>query len=241
MPRRAAAFDPYRGKDPRNIATYTVAEAAHYLWLPEKTLRTWVFPRAYPTKRGMTQARPVVPAADPDRGLLSFVNLLELHVLAAIRREHGLKMADIRRAVSYLARRYGHAHPLADADMETDGRALFVTHLGELENITEEGELAIRELLAAHLTRIERDERGLAVRLYPFTRPGELTENAPRLVAIDPRVAFGRPVLTGTRIPTAEVAERFTAGDPLSVLVEEYGRPASEIEEAIRCEFRPAA
>jgi uncharacterized protein (DUF433 family) len=31
------------------------------------------------------------------------------------------------------------------------------------------------------------------------------------------RIAFGRPVIAGTRIPTAEVAERFNAGDLITV------------------------
>ncbi|MCC6992715.1 MAG: DUF433 domain-containing protein [Acidobacteria bacterium] len=235
MSRRVSNPDPYGGLDPRAIATYTVAEAAHYLWLPEQTLRTWVYPR--PPSR----IKPVVPAADAKNGLLSFVNLLELHVLAAIRRQHGLKMSDVRRAVGYLARQFGHEHPLVDADMVTDGQDLFMSHLGKLVNITREGQLAMRDVLVAHLKRIERDEQGLAVRLYPFTRPREASADAPRLVSIDPRVAFGRPVLAGSRIPTAEVAERFTAGEPLTTLAREYGRPAAEIEEAIRCEFRPAA
>ena len=241
MRRPAHTLDPYDGFDPRDVATYTVAEAAHYLWLPERTLSTWVYPREYPTKSGRAKARPVVPAADPKNRLLSFVNLLELHVLAAIRRQHGVKMGDIRHAVGYLERRFGHEHPLVQADMATDGQDLFVSHLGELVNITKEGQLAMRELLTAHLRRIERDARGLAIRLYPFTRRGEASADAPRFVSIDPRVAFGRPVLAGTRIPTTEVAERFTAGEPMGALVREYGRPAAEIEEAIRCEFRPAA
>lgn len=139
-----------------------------------------MYPREYPTKSGRAKARPVVPAADPKNRLLSFVHLLELHVLAAIRRQHGVKMGDIRHAVGYLERRFGHEHPLVQADMATDGQDLFVSHLGELVNITKEGQLAMRELLTAHLRRIERDERGLAIRLYPFTRRGTRKDAARR-------------------------------------------------------------
>ena len=87
--------------------------------------------------------------------------------------------------------------------------------------------------------RIERDEEGLAVRLYPFTR--RLGEDTPRLIAIDPRVAFGRPVIAGTRIPTAEVAERFKAGDSIDDLLREYDASPAQVHEAIRCELPNAA
>jgi uncharacterized protein (DUF433 family) len=97
----------------------------------------------------------------------------------------------------------------------------------------------MRELLEAHLRRIERDERGLAVRLFPFTRRRELDE--PRVVVIDPRVSFGRPVLVGTGIPTSVIADRYKAGESMDQLADDYGRPRLEIEEAIRCELEVQA
>ncbi len=93
------------------------------------------------------------------------------------------------------------------AGLVTDGTDIFVEELGELVNLNQEGQRAMRALLEAHLKRIERDEAGLAIRLFPFT--GRPSPDAARLVSIDPRVAFGRPVIAGTRVPTAEIAERF--------------------------------
>lgn len=65
--------------------------------------------------------------------------------------------------------------------------------------------------------------------------------DAPRLIVIDPRRAFGRPVIAGSRIPTTDVFERFKAGDSLENLVAEYGRSPQEIQEAIRYEAERAA
>lgn len=235
------SLDPYRGRDPRTIPAYSVVEAAHYLWVPERTLRQWTFGRTFASKAGRRFSPPVVPA-DPEGRMLSFVNLLELHVLAAIRREHGVDMRKIRQAVDYLARKWDRKHPLIDEEMETDGQDLFVRHLDELVNVSREGQLAMKAVLAAHLKRIERNKQGLAVRLYPYTRQRMIgLPEAPKFVAIDPQVAFGRPVITGSRIPTSEVAARFAAGDSLDTLVREYGREPEEIEEAIRCEWRSAA
>src|SRR5437773_2676603 len=82
-----------------------------------------------------------------------------------------------------------------------------------------------KALVEAHLRRIERDERGIAVRLFPFTRRADsVTAEAPRIIAIDPAIAFGRPVIAGSRVPTVEVAERFKAGESPRELVEDFGR-----------------
>jgi uncharacterized protein (DUF433 family) len=52
---------------------------------------------------------------------------------------------------------------------------------------------------------------------------------------------LARPVITGSRIPTADLFERFKAGDSLETLVAEYGRQTEEIQEAIRSEADRAA
>lgn len=232
-------FDPYGGRDPREIPAYNIAEAAHYLSIPENTVRSWVAGRTFSTKAGKRRSPAVIAPADPRSRGLSFVNLLELHVLAAIRRLHGVDMARVRTALRHLEQHFGSRHPLVDREMLTDGTDLFTDQLGSLVNLSREGQLAMRETLDAHLHRIERDAKGLAIRLYPFTRAA--LEAAPRFVVIDPRLAFGRPVIAGSRVPTADVFERFKAGDSLETLVAEYGRPTEEIQEAIRYEADRAA
>lgn len=217
-----------------------MSEAAHYLRLPAATLRSWVKGRYYDTDLGPKFSPPVIKLPDADVLSLSFVNLVEAHVLAALRRQHGLRLRDVRRAVLYLKRHFHQRRPLADHPLETDGLDLFVEHVGNLVTATQEGQLALRALLQAHLTRIDRDpSTNLALRLYPFTRSRAV--EAPRHVVIDPLVSFGRPVLSGTGISTSAIADRYKAGDSIDSLVEDYGRSRQEIEEAIRCELQVEA
>jgi uncharacterized protein (DUF433 family) len=233
---KTGALDVYRGRDPREIPAYGLVEAAHYLRLPEQTIRQWLYGRTLPNGK---VSKPLVSPASPRTHQVSFVNLLELHVLSAIRREHKVNMRKIRQAVDELEKQFRSSHPLVDQEMLTDGTDIFVDSIGQLVNLNKHGQYAMREVLSAYLKRIERDEAGLAIRLYPFTR--RLGEDTPRIIAIDPRVAFGRPVIAGTRIPTAEVAERFKAGDSIDDLLREYDASASQIHEAIRCELPTAA
>lgn len=226
--------------DPREVPAYTVAEAAWYLGMPQATLRSWVAGRSYPTATGAKQFRPIIEPADRKRLRLSFINLVEAHVLSALRREHReIRLPKIRQAIDYLHRHFSSRHPLADHQFETDGLDLFVQKYSKLINVTQEGQLAMREVLRAFLRRIVRDNKGAPVRLYLFTRRGEANE--PQAVMVDPTISFGRPVLEGTGIPTEVLAQRYKAGDSLDELAEDYGRRKEEIEEAIRYELLKAA
>lgn len=233
--------DLYRGRDPRHIAAYAISEAAHYLQLPPATLRSWVAGRSYPTREGARFSAPLIEPAQRDGlgVLLSFTNLAEAHALAALRRVHHIAMDKVRLAIKRLADRYHSPYPLIDRRLLTDGVDLFVKELGELENLSRPGQLAMRQVLESYLRRIEHASDGLPARLYPFTRRTDDEEErsrAPKIVVIDPTISFGRPVVSGTGIPTAILAERFFAGDSLADLASDYEIPADEIEEAIRCE-----
>lgn len=236
--------DPYRGRSPRKIPAYSSFEASRYLRIPENTVRNWAFGYAQRTGPGRTmRSRPLLKAADTQRHLLSFVNLVELHMISALRRDHNVQMPKIRRAIDYLEAKLRSPHPLIDEEMETDGTDIFINKYGSLINASRDGQLAMKALLQAHLKRIERDERGVAVRLFPFTRKrdADTIVEAPKLIAIDPAVAFGRPVIVGSRVPTSEIAQRFQAGESPSEVAQDFGRTEEEVWEAIRCEFPTAA
>lgn len=220
---------------PEKRPAYSLTEAARYLLIPPATLRSWVAGRKYPTDSGPRFFRPVIQLPGDVRASLSFVNLVEAHVLDAIRRHHQVPLSKIREASDYLRKHFSSKHPLAEQRFETDGIDLFIDKFGQLINVTQSGQIALRELLKAHLQRIEHDATGTAVRLYPFTRKRDLHE--PKVVVIDPHISYGRPVLVGTGIPTAVVAERYKAGESMDELAEDYGRSRDEIEEAIRCEL----
>jgi uncharacterized protein (DUF433 family) len=239
MAMRKRAWDPYGGRDPREVPTYAPFEVARYLQIPTRTIENWAF--GYGFKRApVRHVDPVIVAASSQPRLLSFVNVLELHVLNALRRQHEVRLPEIRRAVQWMAGRFDTRYPLADLDIATNGVTVFVECYGKLIDASNEGQFAMHQLLDLHLSRIERNPDGVAIRLFPFTR-SRVDEtpkvDAPRLVALDPRVAFGRPVLVGSRVPTIEIAERYKAGDSPEALAEDYGRSPEEIHEAIRCEL----
>jgi uncharacterized protein (DUF433 family) len=226
-------IDLYGGKDPRDIPTYRVSEAARYLRIPIGTVRSWVAGRRYRTNQGHQYFEPLIPLTDVAQ--LSFINLVEVHVLRAIRKHHNIQLDKVRTALDYLEFQLQVSHPLAHSQFRTDGVDLFVDRYGTSINASRSGQGILKAVLIDHLERIEPDDRGLAIKLYPFTRSQEV--NSPCLVAIDPRIAFGRLAIVGTGIPTQIVAERYVAGDSVEDLADDYNCSRHLIEEAIRCEI----
>jgi uncharacterized protein (DUF433 family) len=215
----------------RRTPAYPYAEAAHYLRLPVSTLRAWCVGQR-PRFRSL-----IKPDGGPREGL-SFLNLVEAHVLAAIRRGHQVPLPKVRRSLDYVANQLKIERPLASVEFQTNGVDLFVDHLGDLLNVSREGQVEMQSLMRAYLERVQRDNMGAPIKLYPFTRPVDVSAKAaPTTVAMDPRIAFGRPVLVGTSVPTAVLADRFKAGDTLRDLADDYDTSPETIEEAIRCEF----
>ena len=158
-------------KSELDMAIYSSGEAARYLRLPKSTVYAWT-----------TRTPAIVRPADSRLGLLSFSNLIELHILASIRTVHGVSHQAVKRSLDFLRDRLGVERPLLESAMMTDGKNLFVERMGNLVNISKNGQLQIRELMAAHLRRIEWSAEGIGTRLYPFTRPG--STEGPLVVAI---------------------------------------------------------
>lgn len=219
---------------------YPFVEAAHYLNIPLSTLRAWCLGQGYRADGQTRRFLPLIRLDENDRRALSFLNLVEAHVLAAIRRQHHVPLPKVRQALSYVGKKLKIQRPLSELEFQTDGVDLFLDKLGSLINVTQEGQTEMAEVIRDHLKRIERDAKGIPVRLFLFTRKDDLRDQ-PSPVVVDPRIAFGRPVLAGRSVPTAVLADRFKAGDSVNQLAEDYDTSPQQIEEALRCEIERKA
>jgi uncharacterized protein (DUF433 family) len=216
--------------DPREIPVYSTVEAARLVCVPPTSLRSWVGSDLIQMPRVSGHSRPA----------LSFSNLVEAHVLTAIRRRHLVPLERIRKALRFMRERLGVPRPLITEKFKTDGVDLFVEYAGDLVNVSRSGQLEMRELIETYLARVDWDAEGIAARLYPLTRADAAVEQ-PRLIVIDPRRGFGRPVLAGTGVPVEAIASRYRAGDSIDALALDFCVPREMIEDALRLGYRPAA
>lgn len=212
-----------------------VIDAARYLNIPSGTLQSWLRGRTYPTQEGHRYYEPLIHRPSTSLPQLSFTNLIEAPVLRVIRKVHNVRLDKVRTALDYLDQQFQIPHPLAQIQFQTDGVSLFVESVGRLVNVSQARQLAMQETLQHLLQRVEWDEQGIAAKLYPLT--SGLKENGPKQLIIDPRIAFGRPTLVGTGIPTKNLADRYKAGESIADLALDYNCDRLQIEEAIRCEL----
>lgn len=217
--------------DARERPAYGLAEAARYIKLAPATLRSWVLGRPYPTAAGVGHFRPLIAPASRDPALLSFWNLVEAHVLQALRTEHGVSVKALRTALDFAEESLGIQRLLLRRELYTDAGYVFLDRYGELINLSASGQLAMRRLLNEHLKRVEWDEWQFPVRLFPFIAAERNIGD--RSIAIDPKISFGRPVVLRRGISTGTIADRVDAGETVAGLAEDYELSAAEIELAV--------
>ena len=186
--------------DLRHVPLYSIPECARYLGLPVSTVRGWI---AAPNPDREDDGRRLVKPAGSDPTALSFTNLVELHVLALLRRKNKVPLLEVRTRIDGLKRSGKSETPLAS-----------------------------RELLAlSGDQRVELDHDGLPRRYFPFTRG--YGEDDPKLIVINPRVRFGRPVIDGSGVSTSAVARFSRGGETVEELADEYRLRPEQIQEAI--------
>jgi hypothetical protein len=85
------------GADPREVPLYSIPRASRYLKIPQRTIRDWVMGWKYQTRSGPRKLNPVINLHDPNVPVLSFMNLVEAHVLGGIRRLEKVHFHKVRR------------------------------------------------------------------------------------------------------------------------------------------------
>jgi uncharacterized protein (DUF433 family) len=210
--------------DPREVAIYSVADAAIYLGIPASTLRSWIRGREYPSHTGPRFFRPLIEPADPVRGRLSFANLAEAHILQATR-DKSIALLDVRAAIDTIQRASGSVHPLIADHFYHFGKELFIKQIEQTINVSRGGQLGLRPLIDECLERLERDGTGYPIRIFPMRT---------KSLVLDVHVASGQPVVKETRILASMLYGRKVAGETPEELAQDYQLSVEDVKEAIR-------
>jgi uncharacterized protein (DUF433 family) len=160
---------------------------------------------------------------------MSFYNLIEAHVLRALRTGHGVSIKALRDSIAYAERTLNIDGLLLREDLRTHGGRVLLDHYGDLIELSASGQIAIRKALENHLARVVWDEWKFPVRLFPYPTIA-LDGRCP--IAIDAHIAFGRPVLVARGVSTHAIAERLDAGESVADLAADYDLAPADIEQA---------
>jgi uncharacterized protein (DUF433 family) len=217
------------------LPAYPLAEAARYLGSNPSTLRAWFHGRHYKVGGEKKWAKAVLSGTQLKGEPISFLDLIEAHVLLAIRRGYNIPLKHFRTAMDFL-REMGGLHFLAHRDFYHDKRHLFVKLEDKLISLSERGQLVDREIIKQGLQQIIYGNDGYAAQFFP-RREGERQES----IVIDPTINFGRPSLIRLGVGSEAIATRFVAGEKIADLAQDYSATPDEVEEAIRWHERLVA
>ena len=178
--------------------------------------------------------RPLIRRPDPKDKRLSFNNLVEIHVLRALRTKHDVSMTGVRKALKFAEEKCAISRLLIHKDLMAGAGEVFLSRYSQLISLSKGGQLALRNVLTAHLERVVYDPRGVPIRLFPWIpNPKEAPR---RTIVLDPSIGFGTPVTANRSISTAVLASRFDADEKVEDLAADYGLTAHEVEDAIQFE-----
>jgi uncharacterized protein (DUF433 family) len=96
------------------------------------------------------------------------------------------------------------------------------------------GQKQFSELVRDYLRRITYGDDGWASLV-------ELPAYGQAHVIVDPRVAFGLPLVTDGGARVEDLVDRFLAGDTISAIADDFCVPVNQVEDVIRVATRTAA
>ncbi len=209
-------------------------ETAAYLGIPKSTVQWWARP---PT------AQDSLITCFPAHGrqaTVPFIGFAEAFVLSSFRRA-GVPLQRIRPAVEVLAKEIGVEHALASKRLYTDGAEVLFDYATKHEEpevmdlvVVRTQQRQFSEVVKGYLKRIQygRDGWADAVRLPTYA-------NAE--VLVDPRIAFGLPLVVHGGARVEDLVDRFQAGDSVADIAADFGVPPDEVEDVIRVATHAAA
>jgi uncharacterized protein (DUF433 family) len=219
---------------PFNTGIYTVPEASRLTRVASPRIRRWLKGYKFfsgdrehvspPVWRG--QLQPVDGAL-----ALGFLDLMEIRVVDAFLRA-GVSWKTLREAERPGSERFRSTHPFCTQRFETDGRSIFV-------DIGADSDEPI-------LLEIINDQAVFDAITSPFFKDLEFSQDRVlerwwplgdhRAVVVDPRRAFGKPIVVDRGVPTAILFGAVKASRSIDEVVFWYDVTKSSVVDAIEFE-----
>jgi uncharacterized protein (DUF433 family) len=212
-----------------SVGLYTVSMAATLLHERSSRVRAWV--EGQPN----SEAEPIIHAQLPRIGpstVLSFLDLIEARFVKHFC-DLGLSPQSIRKVANKLRERHKTDHPFAtNRRFRTDGKMVF------MEVAETESEHRILNLMNDNFEMGEVIEKSLfemilyaddlAYRWHPM-------RETPKVI-IDPKFAFGRPVIEVVGVPTDVLYDAFMTGGGYEDAAEEFEVSEDDVRQAVQFE-----
>lgn len=205
------------------LPAYRVGDAARYSGAAAQTVTYWHHRSGPlgPALPGRTKRQP-----------LSYLELVEVAFVATFR-ALGVSLQRIRRARTYAAQVLNAEYPFAEHAWLTEGHHVMLD-LREIDDDASldslivgdaDGQIVWRELVGERFAQFDYED-SLALIWHVGGRG--------KPVVIDPRVSFGAPTVRG--VPTWILKGRWSAGESVSDIEDDFGLSEEEIRHGLRFE-----
>ncbi|MEQ8585139.1 MAG: DUF433 domain-containing protein [Thalassobaculaceae bacterium] len=220
--------------DPLIAGFFSVADAARLIGVSRQTVRGWL--NGYAN----SQSGPVVDRDFAGTRTISFLDLMELRFIS-IFRSQGVSMPTLRQAAENARHDWRVKHPLALSSEHyvTDRRKVFARTAKETgDQQTWDMATGQHEMWNTIEQTIERgilfDPKTYLARTWR-PHPSEFPN-----VIIDPRIAFGKPVVEGTVVPTEVLFRQWKADGAKERVARWFEVSPSDVTTAIEYELLAA-
>jgi uncharacterized protein (DUF433 family) len=228
----------YGDRDPRDLPRYSYYEAFRATDVPPTTIAAWFRGQRYARKTDTAFFKPVLQRPDPSDSRLSFLNLLEIHVLRALRTVHSVKLETVRQGMLAARETEDVPHLLLSGQLRTSGGELFLDSYFRLVQLSAARQLAMRDVLKQYLARIHFDTALQRIEFFPLPRIP--ANQGKEIVLVSPLISFGQPVIARLGITTRAIAERIDASESPSDVIADYRLTEEEFAEAVLYESAAA-
>lgn len=205
---------------------YTPREAARLVGTNAQQVLRWT--------RGSGPTEPLLKAhyqfLDDDITEISFLDLVEVRVVAAMRRAD-ISLQSIRFAISFAQEKFDIERPLASQTFKTDGTEILMEAVekdGEYVSLSKirPGQKVFREIIAQSLSDLEYEGDTVA-----RWRPKHFSR-----IVLDPNRHFGDPILDQYGVSTSIISNEFKEFEDINYLSTIYEIPRELLQECISFE-----
>jgi len=176
--------------NPLESGIYSISEAAHYAHAPYQRLYAWFGKGAL--------FRSDYAETDIEKSI-SFLDLIDAVVVCRFR-ENGISMQYVRKAFEALQADLNTAHPFCYEGFFTGSGEIYIKCRETLSEVLS-GQVYDEQVISQYLETIEYDSETRLANRWRIAQG----------IVLDPGIAFGKPVLDSTRIPTYALARAYYA------------------------------
>lgn len=207
------------------IGLYTVPMVARLLHEKQRVVRSWLV--GYPN----SEAAPIINRQLPDIGgktVFGFLDLIEARFIKHFV-DLGLSPQSIRKVAVKLRDRHQADHPFAtNRRFRTDGKRIF------LEVVETAEERRILDIMADNFVMASVIEQSLFDSiLYADDLAYRWRPYKGKLIILDPKIAFGRPVIEGAWVTTRVIYKSFKVEGSAAAVADEFNIQEDAVIQAV--------